>query len=246
MSFGQTIPFDTSKGGNTPNLCLANVCKGYGIGNKYGSAWEAWQHTQQHTDRPPIGLAIPVFYSYTTTIDGVTQNYGHINVQLPNGTVWSDGNIYASIDDYMSKKLPKFVGWGESVNDVNVIQEGGDNDMVDDNFINQQYLAWFGRPAQEADLAAHRGADCKDLVNTIAGSPERDAFIRFRIAYLYQAALQRTAAPAEVQNWFGAAEKDLFTGICDSAEAKTVTAKYNSGTGGVTPTKLATGLYQVD
>lgn len=126
MAFSQIIPFNPSAGGTTPDLCLANVCKGYGIGNKYGSAWEAWEHTQQHPDRNvPAGLALPLYYSYTTTLNGVTANYGHINVQLPNGTVWSDGNIYASIDDYMSKKFPKFVGWGESVNDIKVIQGGG-------------------------------------------------------------------------------------------------------------------------
>lgn len=123
MDFIQLIPFNPSNGGTTPNLCLANVSAGYGIGNKYGSAWEAWENTQQHPDRNiPAGLAVPIYYSYTTTIDDVTANYGHINVQLPNGTVWSDGNIYASIDDYMSEKLPKFVGWGESVNDYKIIQ----------------------------------------------------------------------------------------------------------------------------
>lgn len=126
MDFTQVIAFITANGGATPGLCLANVCKGYGIPNKYGSAWEAWGHTQQHADRDiPSGVAVPIFYSYTTTIDGVTANYGHINVQLPNGTVWSDGNIYASIDDYMSKKFPRFVGWGESVNDFKVIEGGG-------------------------------------------------------------------------------------------------------------------------
>lgn len=128
--FSQVIPFNTTKGGTTPDLCLSNVSMGYGIGNKYDSAWEAWQHTQQHTDRNvPSGLDVPVYYSYTTTIDGITKNYGHINVQLKNGTVWSDGNIYTSIDDYTSKKAPKFVGWGESVNDVKVI-EGDDMSTI--------------------------------------------------------------------------------------------------------------------
>lgn len=124
--FIQTVPFTPANGGTIAGLCLANVCKGYGIGNKYNSAWEAWGHTQQHADRDiPSGVAVPIFYSYTTIIDGVTANYGHINVQLPDGTVWSDGNIYASIDDYMSKKSPRFVGWGESVNDFKVIEGGG-------------------------------------------------------------------------------------------------------------------------
>lgn len=145
-SFSQIIPFDTNKGGNTPNLCLRNVSTGYGIGSKYGSAWEAWQHTQQHPDRNiPAGLAVPIYYSYTATIDGVTENYGHINVQLPNGTVWSDGNIYASIDDYTSKKFPKFVGWGESVNDYQIIQ--GENDMPNDGDVINVYQLLNGRPA---------------------------------------------------------------------------------------------------
>lgn len=128
MSYIQVIPFNQAQGGTTPNLCLANVSKGYVIPNKYGSAWEAWQHTQQHPDRNiPAGLAVPLYYSYTAIIDGVTANYGHINVQLPNGTVWSDGNIYASIDAYTANHYPKFVGWGESVNDVTIIQ--GSNNM---------------------------------------------------------------------------------------------------------------------
>lgn len=128
----QAIPFDTSKGGTVPNLCLDNVRRGYGIENKYSSAWEAWLHTEQHPDsNVPVGLAVPLYYSYTATIDGVTANYGHINVRLPNGTVWSDGNIYRSISDYTSKMFPKFVGWGESVNDFKVIQ-GGEDMTVDD------------------------------------------------------------------------------------------------------------------
>lgn len=135
MNFEQVIPFDTTKGGTTPNLCLDNVCKGYGIPDKYGSAWEAWEHTQQHADRNvPLGLAVPIYYSYTATIDGETKNYGHINVQLPNGTVWSDGNVYVSIDDYTAKKAPRFVGWGESVNDFKII--GGDMaTIVDQNIL---------------------------------------------------------------------------------------------------------------
>lgn len=125
MNFIQAIHFNTSLGGNVSDLCLDNVRRGFGISNKYNTAWEAWQHTQQHADRNiPVGLDVPLYYSYTTTINNDTQNYGHINVRLANGTVWSDGNIYQSIDDYTSKKLPKFVGWGESVNDYQILKEG--------------------------------------------------------------------------------------------------------------------------
>jgi hypothetical protein len=154
MDFSQIIPFNPSNGGNTPNMCLANVIAGYGIAPKYGSAWEAWQHTQQHPDRNvPSGLAVPIFYAYTTTINGVTANYGHINVQLPNGTVWSDGNIYASIDAYMSSHSPTFVGWGESVNDYKIIQGG--EEMPNDGDVINVYELLDGRPATPAEQTVY-------------------------------------------------------------------------------------------
>lgn len=151
----QLIPFDQSKGGTIPDLCLSNVCKGYAIGNKYPTAWIAWLNTHGHPDRNiPAGLAVPLFYSYTTTIDGITENYGHINVQLPNGTVWSDGNIYANIDDYTSKKQPKYVGWGESVNDYKILE--GDT-MATEEFITTAWQAGFNRSPRPDEMAAMQG-----------------------------------------------------------------------------------------
>lgn len=148
MNYTQVRPFDTSKGGNIPNLCLANVVKGFSISNKYGSAWMAWGHTEQHTEAPPDGLDVPLYYSYTTTIDGVTANYGHINVRLKNGTVWSDGNIYASIQDYTSKKVPKYVGWGESINDFKII-EGVQMPPVTREQIQDVGRSYFWEPTED-------------------------------------------------------------------------------------------------
>lgn len=154
MAYTQVKPFNTSLGGTVPNMCLANVTKGYGIPNRYASAWEAWVHTRQHTDPIPTGVDVPLYYSYTATIDGVTQNYGHINVRLANGTVWSDGNIYPSIEAYTNTHWPKFVGWGESVNDVIVIKgevmaiaEGQIND--NDDIAELWRLAFFRDPSSK-------------------------------------------------------------------------------------------------
>lgn len=147
----QVIPFNQAQGGTTPNLCLDNVTKGYGIPDKYGSAWEAWENTEQHPDRNiPTGLDVPIYYSYTATIDGVTANYGHINVQLANGTVWSDGNIYTSIDAYLANHSPKFVGWGESVNSVKVIE--GDNMQPTPKQVGDIYYAMTGTNISQKDL----------------------------------------------------------------------------------------------
>ena len=125
MSWTQVRNFNSSIATKIKNLCLGNVQSGFSIPGKYPTAWQAWLHTQQHTDAIPTGVDVPVFFSYTANIDGVTDNYGHIGVRLADGRFWSDGNVYASIEAYTSTHSPKYVGWGESVNDVAVIK-GGD------------------------------------------------------------------------------------------------------------------------
>lgn len=118
----QTKSFDTRKAGTIGNFCLSNVSKGFGIANKYGSAWDAWLHTQQHKNWDiPKGVDVPLYFSYSAKIDGVYKNWGHAGVQLANGRFWSDGTIYTDVHAYLNGHWPKFVGWGESVNDVKVI-----------------------------------------------------------------------------------------------------------------------------
>lgn len=113
--YKQVIAFNQSLAGKVYGYCLQNVRKGFGISSKYPTAIEAWQHTQQHKNRNvPVGIDVPLFYTFRT--------YGHINVRLANGKVWSDGVIYGSIADYENKKEPVFIGWGESVNGVSVIK----------------------------------------------------------------------------------------------------------------------------
>lgn len=119
MAYKQVRSFNQSTAGTVYGYCLANVRKGYGIASKYPTALDAWNHTQKHRDRNvPAGLDVPLFYTFRT--------YGHINVRLANGKVWSDGQIFASIADYEAKREPNFIGWGESVNDVSVIQYAPD------------------------------------------------------------------------------------------------------------------------
>lgn len=123
MGWIQTRVFHPSIGGNRPGYCLQNVRKGYDIAAKYANATAAWNGTKQHRNRNvPLGVAVPLFYTFWTK----NGNEGHINVRLPDGRVWSDGDYYASIADYEAKKAPDFIGWGESVNGVGVIAEVAD------------------------------------------------------------------------------------------------------------------------
>jgi len=117
MTYKQVKHFNEKKGGSVKLFCLRNVRLGYGIGPRYADAAIAWKHTQQHKNRNiPKGVDVPLFYKWTP--------WGHINVRLANGRVWSDGRIYANLAAYeKAAKGVTYLGWGESVNGVRVIQK---------------------------------------------------------------------------------------------------------------------------
>lgn len=120
----QVKPFLIKKGGTTQYLCLQNVRLGYGIPARYGTATAAWKGTEQHRDRNiPKGVDVPLYFSYRATIDNITADYGHIGVQLASGAFWSDGKLFKNLKEYEASHAPKYLGWGESVNEVRVIQE---------------------------------------------------------------------------------------------------------------------------
>lgn len=182
MNFDQVIPFSQSKGGKTPNLCLDNVSKGFGISgqHEYNTAWEAWQHTQQHADsNVPAGVDVPLFYSYSATIDGVYANYGHVNVRLANGQVWSDGNLYASIAAYLVNHAPKFVGWGESLNNFEIIKGVTMDVMTGGRIYNLLYWAVSPSVAEKAKAVNYEGyfgagigTEVGQAYDGIIGSPQ--------------------------------------------------------------------------
>lgn len=124
MSWKQVKPFNPSAGGTKKGYCLQNVRLGYGVGPKYNTATEAWNHTEQHADRNiPSGVDVPLYYKYVDS----NGNEGHVNVRLADGRVWSDGTIYANLDDYTSKhSAVTYLGWGESVNGTRVIEYASD------------------------------------------------------------------------------------------------------------------------
>lgn len=134
----QVKPFIIANAGTTKYLCLSNVRKGYGIPAYYLTATKAWNGTQQHRDRNfPSGCSVPVFYSWTGTVDGVRDNYGHIGVRLADGRVWSDGKYFANVDALVGSYLSNgsYLGWGESVNNVRVVTQGDDMPIPDaDNY----------------------------------------------------------------------------------------------------------------
>lgn len=169
MSYKQIVGFNPAIAGTTKYLCLSNVRKGYGIAAKYASAWQAWQNTQQHTDAIPGGVAVPVFWEWTGTVDGITANYGHIAVSLPDGRVWTDGKYYANTATLNTSYLAgrgKYVGWGETLNGTRIVEQvsqpqGGNNVAAKVSIAGARILAEsiLGRDR----AATHSGAGDADL-----------------------------------------------------------------------------------
>lgn len=120
----QVRGFNANKGGKQKGMCLKNTRLGYGIGPVYATAWDAWNGTIQHRNRNyPAGVYTPIFFEYVTTIGGVKKNWGHIGVRYPDGRFWTDGEVFSSVEAYERARVPKMVGWGESVNNVRVIEK---------------------------------------------------------------------------------------------------------------------------
>lgn len=117
MAYRQVKGFTASKGGSQNNMCLKNTREGFGIPAKFDNAWEAWENTEQHKTRVlPQGVDVPVFFWYKNNFNG------HIGVRMKNGKFWTDGREFNSIEEYEANHQPDFVGWGESINEVRVLE----------------------------------------------------------------------------------------------------------------------------
>lgn len=116
MNYRQVREFKQSRARTRKGWCLQNVRHGFGIPVLYPTAITAWKHTEQHHNRNiPQGVDVPLFYSY--------KNAGHVNVSLASGGIWSDGDIYDSINHYLDTHSPVYLGWGESINQKPVIKK---------------------------------------------------------------------------------------------------------------------------
>lgn len=143
-------------------LCLDYVTRVFGIPNKYDTATNAWNAAQyQHTNQPPAN-AVPVWFSWTGTINGVTQDWGHVAV-WDNGTVYSTtaqgDKTFSGIQDLMNYigEGIQYRGWSEDINGVRVVQPQGGADMLNDNGTTIIWQTCFRKNPSQADLDYWRG-----------------------------------------------------------------------------------------
>jgi hypothetical protein len=77
---------------------------------------------------------------------------GNCAVHLPDGRIWTDGRYFGSIDlvttQYLSRGNPSYLGWGESINGVRVVEQiqtpvppiNNDNMIIRD--VDNEYNRW--------------------------------------------------------------------------------------------------------
>lgn len=113
MGWKQDIPFDLSKMGTKPGLCLQNVRLGYGVPSKYASARDAMEASKRegtfHEGLDiPTDVAVPIFAETGSP-------YAHVMVDYY-GDVYSDGKHLSSLAGMT------VLGWSETLNDARIVE----------------------------------------------------------------------------------------------------------------------------
>ncbi len=113
-----------------PDFCLAYVGEVFGLASENTpDAWLGWLSTQFKHTGPIPNLSVPVWFSWTGTIGGVTQNWGHVAVSTPSGVYTnplsgSGHKVFPSVPALEQAYGVKYVGWSEDISNLKVI---GDN-----------------------------------------------------------------------------------------------------------------------
>jgi hypothetical protein len=123
MGWKQDRNIIISQMGRTKGLCVVNtrVAANPDIPAKYPTAHDAALHAILHPGAAPQGVWVPVYFDFWATIEGVYKNWGHVGWSSPDGAFYSDGDRYASIGDYQRTHAPRYIGWGEMLNDVRIV-----------------------------------------------------------------------------------------------------------------------------
>jgi hypothetical protein len=140
-----------------PGWCLRLVLHAFGFngGAEYARAeWDRNPH--KHTDGLPGDVAVPVFFSWVGTIDGITRDWGDVAIFVPGRGVFGTpmrGGVNNRWDASVEARRiaiggnARYLGWTESLNGVKLIeaisnntpQQGAEEMIADANQAHQAY-----------------------------------------------------------------------------------------------------------
>lgn len=114
--------------------CLRFVGNDYNLKNRpHPDAWDAWTKAKKrHTDALPTDVAVPVFFTWTGTIDGVRKNWGDVAIHVPGRGVFGtplsgagktnrwDSSVHARASAIGGSA--QYVGWTEDLNGYQLVE----------------------------------------------------------------------------------------------------------------------------
>ena len=118
-----------------PGWCLRLVGNAFGLKRRpFKHATEAWNKAQfKRTDPLPTDVAVPVYYSWYGTIDGITQDWGDVAIHVPGKGVFGSpkrsdgrGNRFDKTVADRAKWLgggAQYRGWSEDLNLTRLIEK---------------------------------------------------------------------------------------------------------------------------
>jgi LysM repeat protein len=129
MSWTQNVSPNTSVT-DEPGMCLRFTQSVYNAPVAYSCATEAWEAaTQKYGHRQLPLVSVPVWFSWTGTINGVTKDWGHVAAWVPGLGIlsspksWGQGNsqsVYASIEEVEAWLGAKYVGFSADLNGLQI------------------------------------------------------------------------------------------------------------------------------
>ena len=116
-----------------PGWCLRFVRNAFGVSSKWDYAWQSWEASPtKHTDGLPSDVCVPVWFTWTGTIDGVKRNWGDVAVWVPGSGVFGtplkgggNGSRWWPSVEERARAIgggAQYVGWTEDVNGVRVVE----------------------------------------------------------------------------------------------------------------------------
>lgn len=180
--------------------CLKYVQDAFSTDHIYPTATAAWEgEPNKHFDTPPLGITVPVYLSLGDV------PAGHVAIALDDGYIASstlpgahDGPYFhKSLDDLIAvyakyNQGATYLGWGEFVGSVQVVQELPAN--ATDDEIRQAYQEILERPADDGGLAHYRNYPIDFVRQDLMDSEERKTLLANKQAQADAAAAAQQAA----------------------------------------------------
>lgn len=171
-----------------PGWCLRLVLHAFGFNGGAAFARSEWdRNTTKHADYNfPPGVAVPIFYSWVGTIDGVTRDWGDVAIRLPDGRVFGTpmrGSENNRLDPNIESRRvamggnAKYLGWTETLNGTKIIEWQEENmpTLIDEEGVRILAAGVLERPEPletTADLRNHIGGDALAKIKEFWYSPE--------------------------------------------------------------------------